>query len=165
MLFRSPVREEFAHKANGIAHHRSSTGATVFVEPLEIIDVNNTLEELRLKEEREVRKILKNLTGSVRFNIQDIVKNEAILVEIDLYYALSMFSIEIGGKEPIVSEEGSLDIKNGRHPLLLLKKSKEVVPLSVKIGDKYKTLVISGPNAGGKTVALKAVGLLSLMVQ
>ena len=160
-----PVREEFAHKAKGIAHHRSSTGATVFVEPLEIIDVNNTLEELRLKEEREVRKILKNLTGSVRFNIQDIVKNEAILVEIDLYYALSMFSIEIGGNEAIVSEQRSLDIKNGRHPLLLLKKSKEVVPLSVKIGDKYKTLVISGPNAGGKTVALKAVGLLSLMVQ
>ncbi|MCK4965624.1 Smr/MutS family protein, partial [bacterium] len=158
-------REEFAHKTKGIAHHRSSTGATLFVEPLEIIDVNNTLEELRLKEEREVRKILKNLTESVRFNIQDIIKNEAILVEIDVYYALSMFSIEIGGQEPIVTEDRSLDIKNGRHPLLLLKKAKEVVPLSVKIGEKYKTLVISGPNAGGKTVALKAIGLLSLMVQ
>ncbi|MFC1558058.1 endonuclease MutS2 [candidate division KSB1 bacterium] len=160
-----PVREEFAHKAKGIAHHRSSTGATIFVEPLEIIDVNNTLEELRLKEEREIRKILKNLTDSVRINIQNIVKNEAILVEIDLYYALSMFSIEIDGKEPIVSEERSLDIKNGRHPLLLFKKATEVVPLSVKIGERYKTLVISGPNAGGKTVALKTVGLLSLMVQ
>ncbi len=160
-----PVKEEFTSKINGIVHHRSSTGATFFVEPMEIVQMNNSLEEVRLKEDREIRRILKAFTDEIRKNSDDIIINNGILAEVDLYHALGTFSIKIEGSEPVINDVSTLEIKNGRHPLLLLKKKDETVPLSVEIGKTFKTLIISGPNAGGKTVALKTIGILSLMAQ
>jgi DNA mismatch repair protein MutS2 len=161
-----PIKEEYVSKIKGIIHHRSSTGFTLFVEPIEIIDMNNYLEELKSKEEREIRKILKELTDNIRENIQQIIENCEILAEVDLYYAQALFSIKINAKEPFIHNRHVIEIINGKHPILLLKKSPDdVVPLTVKIGGGLKTLIISGPNAGGKTVALKTIGILSLMAQ
>ncbi len=161
-----PIKEEHVSRIKGIIHHRSSTGFTLFVEPIEIIDMNNYLEELKSKEEREIRKILKELTDNIRENIQQIIENCEILAEVDLYYAQAQFSIKIGANEPFIHNRQVIEIINGKHPILLLKKSPDdVVPLTVKIGDGLKTLIISGPNAGGKTVALKTIGILSLMAQ
>ena len=162
-----PVKEEYASRVKGIVHHKSSTGATLFVEPMEIIEMNNSLEELKLKEDREIRRILRELTDKIRLNIKEISENCEILAEVDLYFAQGLFSIKIDGTEPMINDQKIIEIINGRHPLLLLKNKEKssVVPLSVKIGDNFRTLMISGPNAGGKTVALKTIGLLSLMVQ
>ncbi|HDK36153.1 MAG TPA: endonuclease MutS2, partial [Bacteroidetes bacterium] len=161
-----PLKEEYRGRIAGLIHDRSATGATLFVEPLEIIEMNNRIRELSLQEKREIDRILRELTGLVRVHLFDIEENLSALAALDFIHAKARFALRLKAQKPELSGR-ILNILNGRHPILLMKfqDSGKVVPLNLTIGDDFHILVITGPNAGGKTVALKTVGLLSLMTQ
>ena len=160
-----PVKAENKRNVPGIIHSSSASGATVFIEPGETIDVNNDIAELIFKEKREVEKILRELSKQVLAVIYDFELNCDILAELDFLNAKSRYASEVMGIKPFFNDE-EVNLENGYHPILLINhKRSEIVPLSVKIGDEYNTLIVTGPNAGGKTVALKTVGLLQLMFQ
>ena len=160
------IQPNYVNKVNGIVHGTSSSGATIFVEPMETLKISNEIQNLRIRERVEIIKILKFLTGIIR-QVRNVIyfslENIAIL---DVILAKARLGNELEGSAPKITETAVLRIFNGRHPLLLLKTGREkVVPLSVKLGENIQTLVITGPNAGGKTVAMKTVGLLVLMTQ
>lgn len=161
-----PIKSELRNKFPGFIHSASSSGQTVFVEPSETLSLNNEITELFFKEQREVERILRQLTLQIH-NVSNTIKiTIEILTHIDLYYAKASYSIEIKANKPLLKENGSLKIQNGYHPILLLRHDREIiVPLNIEVGTKFNTLLITGPNAGGKSVALKALGILSLMVQ
>jgi DNA mismatch repair protein MutS2 len=164
-----PVRAGSQHLLKGIVHDHSSSGATVFVEPMATVEMNNSLRELVAQEKQEVERILKKLTSVVRENSESLTENVNVLAQFDLVYAKARFSIEYGGIEPLMEADAGIELKEARHPLLLRssreKEKQEVIPLNLALGERFKTLVITGPNTGGKTVALKTVGLLSLLAQ
>ncbi|MEE9224937.1 MAG: endonuclease MutS2 [Bacteroidota bacterium] len=161
-----PVKVEHKHHVPGFVHSSSASGATVFIEPAETLELNNEIRTLLFQEQREIERILRTLTQQVREVRIQLVESLGLLAELDFLYAKGRYSIEILGSHPIVKESGALVLREGRHPILLQKhRYDEVIPLTVTLGDRFKTLIISGPNAGGKSVALKTVGLLSLMVQ
>jgi len=159
------VKDEFKTKVKGLVHDQSATGATLFMEPLETLELNNQVRALKLSERREIEAILRQLTELVRSELPAIQASLNALAQIDFIYAKACFSQELSGHHPAINRDNRLELLRGIHPLLALRKdpARPVVPLDLKIGDKYKTLIISGPNAGGKTVALKTVGLLCLM--
>lgn len=157
-----PVKAEHRAKINGIVHDQSSSGATLFIEPQIIVDLNNKLRELELKEEAEIARILLELSGKVAEHYHELKNNQKILADLDYIFAKGRLSQMMAGEEPEISEDGKLEIKEGRHPLI---DKKKVVPINVYIGGDFSTLVITGPNTGGKTVTLKTIGLLSMMVQ
>ena len=160
-----PVKVENKKSVPGIVHSTSSTGATVFIEPGETIEYNNDIAELQFKEKREVEKILRDLSGQVADNYEPLKVNVEVLAELDYLHAKAKYAIETISTKPIF-EEKVTDLRNAYHPVLLQNHPrKEVEPLNLKIGEDYNTLVVTGPNAGGKTVALKTVGLLQLMLQ
>jgi len=161
-----PLKEEYRGRIQGLIHDHSATGATLFVEPFEIIEMNNRIRELHLQETREIARILRDLTGLVRVHLFDIEENLEALSMLDFIHAKARFALRLHAQKPEISEK-ILNIRNGRHPILLLKfeDPQKVVPLNLKMGEDFHILVITGPNAGGKTVALKTVGLLSLMMQ
>jgi DNA mismatch repair protein MutS2 len=161
-----PVKETHRHGIKGVLHDQSASGATVFVEPLEILEVNNRVRRLEADERHEIEKVLRGLTDLVRASRTDLEQNLEVLACLDCFHAMALTSKELNQHEPAVNTRGLLKIKEGRHPLLALRKDMPsgVVPLDLSIGDGLNTLVITGPNAGGKTVALKTVGLLALMV-
>lgn len=159
-----PVKAENKRKVNGIIHNASTTGATVFIEPTESIELNNEITELQFKEKREIQKILIELSRQIAVHHEELKANCEILAEVDFLQAKARYALEIGGSAPVISE--NINLINSYHPVLLQNhKRAEVVPLNVAIGEDYFTLVITGPNAGGKTVALKTVGLIQLMFQ
>ena len=161
-----PVKVEEKHQVPGFIHSSSATGSTVFIEPAETLALNNEIRELHFKELREIEKILRALTSQVGEVHLDLLKSLDVLAHLDLVYAKARYSIEIKGNKPFLKESGSLKISQARHPILLLHHSREtIVPLSIEIGNGFTTLLITGPNSGGKSVAMKTVGILVLMVQ
>ncbi len=161
-----PIKAELKNKFPGFIHSASSSGHTVFIEPSETLTLNNEITELFFKEQREIERILRQLTRQI-YEVSNLIRITVdVLTRIDLYYAKARYSVEIKANKPLLKENGSLVIQNGYHPILLLRHDREmVVPLNIEVGTKFKTLLITGPNAGGKTVALKALGILALMVQ
>jgi len=160
-----PVKAENKRNVEGIIHSSSASGATVFIEPTESINMNNELTELHFEEKREVEKILRELAKQLAVHIEELKINSGILAEIDFIQAKARYAIEIIAVKPVISNS-VLNLVNAYHPLLLqTHKRNEVVALNLKLGDEFNTLIISGPNAGGKTVVLKTVGLIQLMLQ
>ena len=157
-----PVKAEHKGKVPGIVHDQSSTGQTIFIEPQVIVNLNNELRELELAERVEIERILAELSSNVAEHFHDIMNNQKLLVTLDMIFAKGKFSCMIKGEEPQISEDGELILKQARHPLI---EAKKVVPINVNVGGHYKTLVVTGPNTGGKTVTLKTTGLLVLMAQ
>ncbi|PIU45388.1 MAG: endonuclease MutS2 [Ignavibacteriales bacterium CG07_land_8_20_14_0_80_59_12] len=161
-----PVKAEHKHHVPGFVHTTSASGATVFIEPAETLEMNNDIRSLQFEEQREIERILRELTGQVRHVATGILTGTGILTDLDVLHAKAKYSIEILGSAPQLVEENAIRLRDARHPLLLIKHGLNgVVPLAFEIGSTVRTAVISGPNAGGKTVALKTVGLLVLMTQ
>lgn len=155
-----PVRSEYKNMVKGLVHDQSATGATLFIEPMALVNLNNDIKELMLKEKAEVQKILMNLSGLVYDEIISVKNNSQIVYELDFIFAKAKYSQSIYASVPLISENGTMDIINGRHPLI---DPKKVVPISIKLGDKFSSLIITGPNTGGKTVTLKTAGLIHIM--
>lgn len=157
-----PVKQEHKASMPGIVHDQSGTGATLFVEPQTIVNMNNELRQLELDEQAEINRILEEFSGAVAEYRHDLINNQKILLKLDLINAKGRLSVEMDGEEPEINEDGILDLRSASHPLI---DKKKVVPINISIGERYKTLVVTGPNTGGKTVSLKTAGLLSLMAQ
>lgn len=155
-----PVRAEYKGAVPGLVHDQSSTGATLFIEPMALVNLNNEIKELMLKEKAEIERILAELSGKLYNNIIAVTNNANIIWEMDFIFAKAKFASRMNCSIPSVNEEGVVDIIEGRHPLI---DPKVVVPLSVYLGREFTSLVITGPNTGGKTVTLKTVGLIHLM--
>lgn len=161
-----PIKIENKNKIPGFVHSISSSGATVFIEPAETLEMNNEIRALQFQELREIEKILKEITNQIRLYKNELISNIEIIGEIDYLQAVANYSIEILGNAPEINSENYFNIIDGRHPILLMKhKRNEVIPLNISIGKDIKSIVITGPNAGGKSVAIKTFGLLVLMLQ
>jgi DNA mismatch repair protein MutS2 len=160
-----PVREFSVSKIPGIVHGQSATGQTHYVEPMPVVALNNEIFELYNQEKREVIRILKRLSTNFRENKETLLINQENLIHIDSIQARAQYSISIDGRAPFINDSFTWNILNGYHPLLLKKIGKDTIPLSLEIGNDFRMVVITGPNAGGKTVALKTVGLLQLLFQ
>ncbi|MCL6459834.1 MAG: endonuclease MutS2 [Gorillibacterium sp.] len=155
-----PVKAEYRSHFGGIVHDQSASGATMYIEPEAVVQMNNRLRELRMKEEREVEKILMALSDMVAEVAEPMEINLGILGELDFIFAKAVLAREMKATLPIMNDRGFLKLKKGRHPLL---GKQAVVPLDVELGNNYTAIIITGPNTGGKTVSLKTIGLLSLM--
>lgn len=155
-----PVKAEYKGQVPGLVHDQSSTGATLFIEPMSLVNLNNEIKELKLKEKAEIERILMELSNKVYEEIEIIESNYKILTELDFIFAKAKYSSSINGICPTVSDDRSFDIIQGRHPLI---DPKVVVPSDVYLGKEFNTLMITGPNTGGKTATLKTVGLIHLM--
>jgi DNA mismatch repair protein MutS2 len=163
-----PIDVSSKRKIQGIIHDESSTGKTVYIEPTEIVELNNVIKELELAEKREIVRILIEFTSSIRSYIIDLEKSYDFLGTIDLIRAKAKFAIQINGLKPNLQSKSVLNWKNAKHPLLLLafkEQNKKVVPLNISLEEDKRILIISGPNAGGKSVCLKTVGLIQYMMQ
>jgi DNA mismatch repair protein MutS2 len=163
-----PVAPAFKRKIRGIVHDESATGKTVFIEPEAIVEANNRIRELESEEKREIVKILTGFTDMMRPLIPDMLQSYAFLAQIDFIRAKALFSLEINGIRPILENRPVIDWVNAKHPLLFLslkKQDKSIVPLDISLDNENRLLIISGPNAGGKSVCLKTVGLLQYMLQ
>ncbi|MCL0063015.1 endonuclease MutS2 [Peptococcaceae bacterium] len=157
-----PVKQEYKGAVRGIVHDRSASGATLFVEPESVVEINNELKKLLLEEKDEMNRILKSLSKLVRAACKELKNNVKILAYLDFVFAKAYYSIELDAASPAIVDENVVNLKKARHPLLPPDK---VVPLDVNIGEDFKTLVITGPNTGGKTVSLKTTGLIVLMAR
>ncbi|MBR4410657.1 MAG: endonuclease MutS2, partial [Firmicutes bacterium] len=158
-----PVKAEHRGKIAGIVHDQSSTGATIFIEPQVIVNLNNELRELELAEKAEMERILAELSSNVAEHFHDLVNNQKLLTEMDVIFAKGKLSVQMEADAPNMNESGLVNLKQARHPLIDRKK---VVPINVSVGGTdYSTLMVTGPNTGGKTVTLKTVGLLAMMAQ
>ena len=160
-----PVREYSVNKVPGIVHGQSATGQTHYVEPLSVVTLNNEMRELYAQEKKEIIQILKRLATNIRQHIPQLLNNLKILIHLDVLQAKAQYSISCNGSTPHISEDFIWELTNGFHPLLINRIGHEAVPLSINIGKEYRTMVITGPNAGGKTVALKTLGLLQMLFQ
>ncbi|MGM7720909.1 endonuclease MutS2 [Metabacillus sp. Hm71] len=157
-----PVKQEYRSSYGGIVHDQSSSGATLFIEPQVVVDLNNTLQQAKVKEKVEIERILRLLSEKVAENSQDILQNVYCLAEMDFMFTKARFAKQIKGTKPNVNNKGVIRLFQARHPLLPID---EVVPNDIELGTDFTTIVITGPNTGGKTVALKTLGLCTLMAQ
>lgn len=157
-----PVKAEYRGQVAGMIHDQSSTGSTLFVEPMAVVKLNNDLRELELKEEQEIEVILAALSDTAAEETEIIGDNLQLLTKLDFIFARASLSKSYHGSEPIFNQQGRVNIKKARHPLL---DKKTVVPIDIQLGQDFDLLIITGPNTGGKTVSLKTVGLFTLMGQ
>ena len=157
-----PVKAEHRGQIPGMIHDQSSTGSTLFVEPMAVIKLNNDLRELELKEEKELEMILATLSARCGEETETLRDDLDLLTKLDFIFARAQLSRSMNGTQPDFNEEGRILIKKGRHPLL---DKKKVVPIDIQLGKDFELLIITGPNTGGKTVSLKTVGLFTLMGQ
>ncbi len=157
-----PVKSECKNDIPGLVHDVSATGSTYFIEPVSAVNANNALKELEIQEKKEIERILAELSLEVSAHTEEISTNYLLLIQLDVIFAKAKLAIRMNAWTPIVNQEGRIDLRNARHPLI---DSKNVVPISVRIGEDFDTMIITGPNTGGKTVTLKTVGLLILMAE
>lgn len=157
-----PVKAEYRSSFPGMIHDQSNTGSTLFMEPLSVIQLNNKIKELQAKEKEEIEKILIALSDMVTANAFAIEGNLELLTQLDFIFAKANLSLAMDGTQPLFNTKGYINIHKGRHPLL---DPKKVVPTDIYLGKDFTTLMITGPNTGGKTVALKTLGLFALMGQ
>lgn len=157
-----PVKAESKSEVLGIVHDSSSSGSTLYIEPIAVVQANNEIKQLRLKERNEIEKILQQLSSEIYLIISELKDNINIITRLDVIFAKAKFGIEYNCCIPEVNTHGKINIIKGRHPLI---NKQKVVPIDVWLGDSFRSLVITGPNTGGKTVTLKTVGLFTLMMQ
>jgi len=160
-----PIKSDAEHRLDGIIHDHSQSRMTYFLEPLQIVALNNEISLLMGEEKEEEYRILADLSEKAREERQNLWNDFEILGEFDLLFAMAKLSVRLKGVSPSLNEEGRIEMSEARNPLLTLQDEDRVVPIHLRIGDVTKVLIISGANAGGKTVALKTLGLLTLMVQ
>ena len=157
-----PVKAEYRSQVNGMIHDQSSSGSTLFIEPMAIVKLNNDLKELYGKEQEEIQVILAKLSVEVASYIDEIRTNYRVLSELDFIFAKGALALSMNASKPVFNTNGYIHIREGRHPLL---NKKTVVPITVTLGGEFDLLIVTGPNTGGKTVSLKTVGLFTLMGQ
>ena len=157
-----PVKAEYRSQVQGLIHDQSSTGSTLFIEPMSVVKLNNDLKELYGKEQEEIQVILARLSVDVAEDIDAIRTDYSVLTELDFIFARGILALDMNASMPLFNTDGRIYIREGRHPLL---DKKKVVPITVMLGDAFDLLIITGPNTGGKTVSLKTVGLFTLMGQ
>ncbi len=157
-----PVKSECKADVPGLVHDVSSTGSTYFVEPMSAVNANNALRELELKEKKEIERILSELSVEVASHREDIAQNVDMLVRLDVIFAKARLAYSMKAWAPAMNDQGRVELKNARHPLI---DPKKVVPISLHLGTDFDTMIITGPNTGGKTVTLKTIGLLTLMAE
>lgn len=163
-----PLLAENKRKIKGFIHDESASGQTVYMEPEEVFSLNNKIRDLEFDRRREIIKILTHLTDELRPYVPLLLSYHSLLTKLDFVRAKALFAIDIEGEMPVVVNEATIKLNNARHPLLFLnfkKEQKTVVPLNVQIDEHTRVVVVSGPNAGGKSVCMKTVGLLQMMVQ
>ena len=157
-----PVKAECKNDVPGLVHDVSATGSTYFVEPMSAVNANNALRELEIKEKKEIERILAELSSDAAAHRDDINLNYTMLVQLDVIFAKAKLAYRMQAWPPIMNDEGRVDLRKARHPLI---DAQKVVPISVRLGSDFDTMIITGPNTGGKTVTLKTVGLLTLMAE
>lgn len=157
-----PVKAEYRSQVQGLIHDQSSTGSTLFIEPMAIVKLNNELKELYAKEQEEIQVILARLSSDVADYVNTIRTDYTLLSALDFIFARGNLALKMNGSKPTFNTEGRIHIREGRHPLI---DPKKVVPITITLGDNFDLLIITGPNTGGKTVSLKTVGLFTLMGQ
>ena len=157
-----PVKSECKGDVPGLVHDVSASGSTFFVEPMSAVNANNALRELELKEKKEIERILAELSSDVASRKEDVSQNFHILVSLDIIFAKAKLSDRMRAVEPKMNDSGRVELRNARHPLI---EQNKVVPISLRLGADFDTMIITGPNTGGKTVTLKTVGLLTLMAE
>ncbi len=157
-----PVKAEYRGQVQGLIHDQSSTGSTLFIEPIAVVKLNNDLKELYAKEQEEIQAILARLSEEAAQYIEEIRADYRALTDLDFIFARGALALSMRGSRPVFNEQGRIRIREGRHPLL---DQKTVVPITVSLGEDFTLLIITGPNTGGKTVSLKTVGLFTLMGQ
>lgn len=157
-----PVKSEHKGNVPGMVHDQSSTGSTLFIEPAIVVELNNQLKELDLKEKAEIERILAELSASAGAHTQELANNFRLLTRLDFIFAKAGLAIDMNASRPLFNKDRYINIRKGRHPLL---DKKKVVPIDINLGKDFDLLVVTGPNTGGKTVSLKTVGLFALMGQ
>ena len=157
-----PVKAEHKNQVSGMVHDQSATGSTLFIEPMAIIKLNNDLRELEIQEKKEIEAVLADLSNQTAPYTEELRTNQTILSQLDFIFAKAALSRHYKGSEPKFNNKGFIHIKDGRHPLL---DPQKVVPITIRLGDEFDLLIVTGPNTGGKTVSLKTVGLFTLMGQ
>ena len=157
-----PVKSEYRSQVPGMIHDQSSTGSTVFVEPMAVVKLNNDLRELEAKEQAEIEIVLSNLSQTAGENLDLLQDDLKILAQLDFIFARALLAKAQNATEPRFNTEGIINLKKARHPLI---EKHQVVPIDIRLGESFDLLVVTGPNTGGKTVSLKTVGLLTLMGQ
>ena len=157
-----PVKAEYKNEIKGLVHDTSATGATVFIEPYAVVEANNELRELQTKEAREIERILFSLSSDCALYGETILLNYMNITQLAFIFAKAQFADRYGATEPVITEKRIIKLNKARHPLL---DEGTVVPITVSLGEEFDTLVITGPNTGGKTVSLKTIGLFALMAQ
>ncbi len=157
-----PVKQEYKNEINGLVHDSSSSGNTFFIEPTSVFNINNEIKELSIEEQKEIERILALLTQMISPLTDELILSSDMLGKIDFAFAKAKLSFNMNAFEPKLNNKRYINLKKARHPLL---NEKTVVPIDVWLGEKFNSLIITGPNTGGKTVTLKTVGLLTLMAQ
>ena len=157
-----PVKAEHKNDVPGLVHDESATGSTYFVEPMSAVNANNALRELELKEKKEIERILAELSAESAAHREDINLDYAMLVQLDVIFAKAKLAYRMQAWPPIMNDQGRVELRKARHPLI---DAKKVVPISLRLGSDFDTMIITGPNTGGKTVTLKTIGLLTLMAE
>ena len=157
-----PVKGEYKGQVPGMIHDQSSTGSTLFIEPMAVVKLNNDIRELELQEQKEIEVILASLSQQAALELEAIHSDLSLMVQLDFIFARAGLAMDMNASEPIFNTDGRIRLRQARHPLIDKKKA---VPIDIRLGDDFDLLVITGPNTGGKTVSLKTVGLLTLMGQ
>ncbi|HPF21767.1 MAG TPA: endonuclease MutS2, partial [Syntrophomonas sp.] len=154
-----PVKQEYRNEVKGIVHDESASGATVFIEPLPVVEHNNKIKSMQIEEQREIERILRELSASVSAFSAELQTNNEILEKLDVIFARANLAYNMNSYRPRINDRGMIDLQKARHPLL----GRQAVPININLGQTFDLLVITGPNTGGKTVVLKTVGLLTVM--